>query len=110
MKSEVKLVPTAEAVTFAADEGLDVMYVTEDTTRSRPETLKQLYTTAIECGARRICLADTVGHATPFGVRQLRRFSSVTAVTATTPLISFQAAPIHDPRPGKGAPWPRSAR
>jgi len=71
---EMLLRNTAEAVTFAAQEGLEVMYVTEDTTRSRPETLKELYTTAIECGARRICLADTVGHATPFGVRQLVRF------------------------------------
>ncbi len=62
---------TEEAVTFAVSEGLDVMYVTEDTTRSQPETLHELYTTAIECGAGRICLADTVGHATPHGVRQL---------------------------------------
>jgi 2-isopropylmalate synthase len=66
---------TEEAVTFAIAEGLDVMYVTEDTTRSKPETLQELYTTAIECGARRICLADTVGHATPRGVRQLVRFA-----------------------------------
>jgi 2-isopropylmalate synthase len=65
---------TEEAVTFAVSEGLDVMYVTEDTTRSQPETLRELYTTAIECGAGRICLADTVGHATPHGVRQLVRF------------------------------------
>jgi isopropylmalate/homocitrate/citramalate synthase len=48
--------------------------VTEDTTRARPDTLKALYGTAIRCGARRICLADTVGHATPHGVRQLVRF------------------------------------
>ncbi len=65
---------TEEAVSFAVSEGLPVMYVTEDTTRARPEVLKQLYGTAIECGARRICLADTVGHATPHGVRQLVRF------------------------------------
>ncbi|MBA2245116.1 MAG: 2-isopropylmalate synthase [Gemmatimonadetes bacterium] len=65
---------TEEAVSFAVREGLPVMYVTEDTTRAQPETLKALYTTAIECGARRICLADTVGHATPHGVRQLVRF------------------------------------
>jgi isopropylmalate/homocitrate/citramalate synthase len=65
---------TEEAVTFAVSEGLPVMYVTEDTTRARPEVLKALYGTAIECGARRICLADTVGHATPHGVRQLVRF------------------------------------
>jgi len=65
---------TEEAVTFAVKEGLPVMFVTEDTTRARPEVLKRLYTTAIECGARRICLADTVGHATPAGVRSLVRF------------------------------------
>ncbi len=63
-----------EAVTFAVREGLPVMYVTEDTTRARPETLKALYANAIRCGARRICLADTVGHATPNGVRNLVRF------------------------------------
>jgi isopropylmalate/homocitrate/citramalate synthase len=65
---------TEDAVRFAVDEGLEVMYVTEDTTRARPETLKRLYTLAIESGAARICLADTVGHATPDGVRQLVRF------------------------------------
>ncbi len=63
-----------DAVRFAVGEGLRVMFVTEDTTRARPETLERLYGTAIECGARRLCLADTVGHATPNGVRQLVRF------------------------------------
>ena len=72
---EMMLRTTTEAVAFAVGEGLDVMYVTEDTTRSRPETLEMLYTAAIEAGARRICLADTVGHATPFGVRQLVKFA-----------------------------------
>ena len=65
---------TQEAVTFAIKQGLQVMYVTEDTTRARPETLKQLYGAAIDCGATRICLADTVGHATPDGVRALVDF------------------------------------
>jgi 2-isopropylmalate synthase len=65
---------TEDAVTFAVGEGLPVMYVTEDTTRARPEVLKQLYTLAIDCGAVRVCLADTVGHATPEGVRQLVTF------------------------------------
>jgi 2-isopropylmalate synthase len=65
---------TEEAVSFAVSEGLPVMYVTEDTTRADPDTLRALYGTAIRCGARRICLADTVGHATPHGVRQLVRF------------------------------------
>jgi 2-isopropylmalate synthase len=65
---------TEEAVTFAVKEGLPVMYVTEDTTRAHPETLRRLYTTAIRCGARRICVTDTVGHATPSGVTALLRF------------------------------------
>lgn len=69
------LAATRDAIEFAVGEGLDVMYVTEDTTRSRPETLRTLYTAAIESGARRICLADTVGHATPHGTRQLVRFA-----------------------------------
>ncbi len=64
-----------EAVTYAVKEGLPVMYVTEDTTRAMPETLKALYGGAIRCGARRICLADTVGHATPRGVTNLVRFA-----------------------------------
>src|SRR5258706_9370136 len=65
---------TEEAVTYAVKHGLPVMYVTEDTTRARPETLKALYGAAIECGAGRICLADTVGHATPDGVKALIKF------------------------------------
>lgn len=71
---EKMLQVSEEAVTFAVKEGLPVMYVTEDTTRARPETLKALYGNAIRCGARRICLADTVGHAVPSGVRRLVRF------------------------------------
>lgn len=65
---------TEAAVSFAVGHGLPVMYVTEDTTRARPETLKALYGAAIGLGARRICLADTVGHATSDGVRNLVRF------------------------------------
>src|SRR5438128_9902161 len=65
---------TEEAVTYGVSHGLPVMYVTEDTTRARPETLKALYGAAIACGAGRICLADTVGHATPDGVKALVKF------------------------------------
>lgn len=65
---------TEEAVTYSVKNGVPVMYVTEDTTRARPEILRQLYTTAIECGARRVCISDTVGHATPEGTARLVRF------------------------------------
>src|SRR3989442_1291007 len=67
------LASTEEAVTYAVKHGLPVMYVTEDTTRAKPEALKALYGAAIDCGAMRICLADTVGHATPDGVKALVR-------------------------------------
>lgn len=65
---------TEEAVSFAVKEGLPVMYVTEDTTRAHPDTIKKLYTTAIACGARAVVVCDTVGHATPSGARHLIRF------------------------------------
>src|SRR6266851_3890985 len=65
---------TTDAVTFAVQHGLPVMYVTEDTTRAKPETLRALYGAAIDCGATRLCLADTVGHATPDGVKALVDF------------------------------------
>lgn len=65
---------TEEAVTYGVERGLPVMYVTEDTTRAFPETVKRLYTAAINCGARHIVLTDTVGHATPAGARALVRF------------------------------------
>ena len=65
---------TREAVEFVVREGLPVMYVTEDTTRAAPEDLRRLYTTAVEAGARRVCVADTVGHATPAGAGRVVRF------------------------------------
>jgi 2-isopropylmalate synthase len=65
---------TEEAVRFAAGHGLPVMFVTEDTTRAAPEDLRRLYTVAVEAGARRVCVADTVGHSTPNGARNVIRF------------------------------------
>jgi isopropylmalate/homocitrate/citramalate synthase len=65
---------TEEAITFAVGEGLAVMYVTEDTTRADPETLRRLYSTAIRSGAARVCVSDTVGHATPEGAAAVVRF------------------------------------
>lgn len=65
---------TEKAVKYAVSLGLEVMYVTEDTSRCDPETVKRLYTTAIQCGARAICICDTAGHATPMGALALVRF------------------------------------
>jgi 2-isopropylmalate synthase len=66
---------SAEAIDAGVKAGLPVAYVTEDTTRSRPEVLARLFKMAIDHGASRLCLCDTVGHATPDGVRNLIGFT-----------------------------------
>lgn len=65
---------TEDAIAFGVREGLPMMYVTEDTTRADPDTLRALYSTAIRAGATRVCVADTVGHATPHGAAAVVRF------------------------------------
>jgi len=65
---------TEKAVKYAVSLGLDAMYVTEDTTRCDPDTIKRLYSTAINCGARAIVICDTAGHATPMGAFALVKF------------------------------------
>jgi 2-isopropylmalate synthase len=72
---------TERAVRYARSLGLPVMYVTEDTTRARPETLRKLYAAAIGNGARAVVVCDTVGHAIPAGVRALLRFILAEVVT-----------------------------
>jgi 2-isopropylmalate synthase len=72
---EMMLKHTEDAVTYAVSNGLPVMYVTEDTVRAQPAQLRQLFLTAIRCGAQRLCLCDTVGHATPTGAANLVRFA-----------------------------------
>jgi isopropylmalate/homocitrate/citramalate synthase len=62
---------SVEAIDFAVKEGLEVAYVTEDTARSSPATLDPIFRAAVEHGARRLVLCDTVGHATPEGARAL---------------------------------------
>jgi 2-isopropylmalate synthase len=65
---------SVKAVKFAVENNIPVMYVTEDTTRAKPEDIEKLYTAAIEAGATRICVSDTVGHSTPWGARNVVRF------------------------------------
>ena len=70
-----KIISTAEkAISFAVDNDIPVMFVTEDTTRSKPDDIKAVYTRALELGADRLCVCDTCGHVTPNGVEQLLRF------------------------------------
>jgi 2-isopropylmalate synthase len=65
---------TEKAVKYAVSLGLDSMYVTEDTSRCDPETVKCLYKTAIDCGARAVVICDTAGHSTPMGALALVKF------------------------------------
>jgi 2-isopropylmalate synthase len=65
-----------KAVTFVVKQGLPSMFVTEDTIRAHPNDIRALYTTAVNCGAKRVVCCDTVGHATPSGVKALIRFVS----------------------------------
>jgi 2-isopropylmalate synthase len=66
---------SAEAIDLSRKHNLPVAYVTEDTTRSRPDVLHRLFTNAVEHGAHRLIVCDTVGHATPDGIRNLLKFT-----------------------------------
>jgi 2-isopropylmalate synthase len=65
---------SSEAITYAVENGLPVMYVTEDTSRAKPSTIRKLYGEAVRLGAKRVCVTDTEGHAKPTGVTALIRF------------------------------------
>jgi len=62
------------ALRYAAEHRLPIMYVTEDTTRAHPETVRRLYGLALDMGAQRLVVCDTCGHATPDGARALVSF------------------------------------
>jgi len=53
------------------DEGHSVIAATEDTTRSRPEFLREIFRAGKAGGAKEFCIADTVGYADPVGVSNL---------------------------------------
>ncbi|HEV8670782.1 MAG TPA: LeuA family protein [Candidatus Limnocylindria bacterium] len=78
-----------DSVTTLVKNGLPVMFVTEDTTRADPETLAKLYEVAIGCGAQRICASDTVGHATPEGVRNLLTFLRADVIKGRAVKLDF---------------------
>ncbi len=62
---------TRQAIRMGVEAGLPMAFVTEDTVRSSPTTLRRLFDAAVEEGATRLVLCDTVGHVTPAGVRNL---------------------------------------
>ncbi len=68
---ERMLEDTRESVGLAVREGLPATFITEDSVRSRPADLEALLRAAVDAGAARVCLCDTVGSAIPHGVRNL---------------------------------------
>ena len=74
MDRMVKL--SREAIEFCTANDIPSMFVTEDTTRARPEDIRDLYTAAIEAGAKRVCICDTCGHITPDGTQAVVGFVS----------------------------------
>lgn len=60
-----------DAVRFAKSNDLPLMFVTEDTVRSTPEILSALNGAAIDEGADRLCICDTVGGVIPYAVRNI---------------------------------------
>lgn len=87
---------SVEAIRFVVGHGLEATFVTEDTTRSRPDVLAELFRSAIDEGASRLCLCDTVGHATPDGVRRLVAFTrEVVRASGTEVAIDWHG---HDDR------------
>ncbi len=66
---------TRAAAKLTVDAGQVFNFVTEDTVRSHPRLLGRLFRAALEEGAQRLTLCDTVGHATPDGVFNLVHFT-----------------------------------
>ena len=79
---------TDTALSFAIKEGLKVAFVTEDTTRSSPLTLEVLFRHAIGLGCERLVLCDTVGHATPNGIKALVGFTKK-IIAETNPQVKI---------------------
>ena len=96
---------TEKAVKFAVSLGLESMYVTEDTSRCDPETVKRLYSTAINCGAASSTVTSTPCVSKP---RAASSPSSPPPMTAAR-LLSFaksamrvQSSMVRNMK----APWP----
>ncbi|GJM21921.1 MAG: hypothetical protein DHS20C15_18360 [Planctomycetota bacterium] len=65
------------ALKIAERENLEVMFVTEDTTRAHPKILEALYGAALKSPAtKRLCFCDTVGHSIPQGAVNLIKWGA----------------------------------
>lgn len=78
-----------EATRWATAHGIPVMFVTEDTTRSHPEDVRDIYVSAVQAGAGEVCLSDTCGHAMPAGAAALVRFVRGALADAGLPRVDI---------------------
>ena len=73
MTREEMLERLTKCIEFGKEHGLIIDYIAEDATRSNMEFLCQAYRTAIDAGADKICIADTVGFVRPKVMRHIVR-------------------------------------
>jgi 2-isopropylmalate synthase len=73
MTRDEMLTRLTECVQYAKAHGMIVDYIAEDSTRSNMDFLCQAYKTAIDAGADKICVADTVGFVRPEVMRHIMR-------------------------------------
>ncbi|HWH55555.1 MAG TPA: hypothetical protein VNT04_08265 [Gaiellaceae bacterium] len=59
------------AMAFAADNGIRAAFFGVDSTRAEPGFYERVYGSAIEAGAREVCVVDTLGIASPEAVSEL---------------------------------------
>jgi len=74
------------AMAFAAEHGIHAAFFGVDSTRAEPDFYDQVYSSAIEAGAREVAVVDTLGIASPEAVGEL--------VTRTVALAG-PAVPVH---------------
>ncbi|MFW9957067.1 MAG: homoaconitate hydratase [Candidatus Odinarchaeota archaeon] len=73
MTREEVLNRLTQCIQYGKEHGLVIDYIAEDSTRSDMEFLCKAYQTAIDAGADKICIADTVGFVRPEVMKYLTR-------------------------------------
>jgi isopropylmalate/homocitrate/citramalate synthase len=68
---ERMLARITEAMRFAAENGIHAAFFGVDSTRADPVFFEQVYRVAVEAGAKEVCVADTLGIASPEAVAEL---------------------------------------
>jgi isopropylmalate/homocitrate/citramalate synthase len=74
------------AMAFAADHGIHAAFFGVDSTRADPAFYEHVYRSAIEAGAREVCVVDTLGIAGPEAVSEL---------VARTVALAGRDVPVH---------------